>query len=120
MESSRGNLRVALWVAIALLVAAVIPIWPYDLYMLVRLVVTGVALFSLYVLGTSDSIRTVGLVAVALLFNPAIPIHLSRLLWFPIDLGVAYWFWTIVDRELSERPQNGDDSGTPSSHPRPK
>ena len=89
MESSRENLRIALWVAIAVLVAAVIPIWPYGLYTLLRLVVTGVALYSLYVLGNSDPKQTIGLVVVALLFNPIVPVDLSRLLWFPIDLCVS-------------------------------
>ena len=102
MNTNQENLRIALWAAIAVLVAAVIPIWPMGLYTLLRLVVTGVALFSIYVLGTGDPKQTVGLVLVALVFNPIIPVHLSRPFWFPIDLGVAYWFWTIVDRKLSD------------------
>jgi hypothetical protein len=38
------TLRIALWVAIAALVGAVLPIWPYGYYTLLRLIVTGVAL----------------------------------------------------------------------------
>jgi Family of unknown function (DUF6804) len=112
MDSNRENLRLALWVAIAALVAAVVPIWPYGLYTLLRLLVTGVALFALYVLGTRDPKRTVGLVVVALLFNPLVPVHLSRLAWLPVDLGVAYWFWRIIDGSLSP---NGGSTGKPSS-----
>ena len=115
MESSRENLRIALWVAIAVLVAAVIPIWPYGLYTLLRLVVTGVALYSLYVLGNSDPKQTIGLVVVALLFNPIVPVDLSRLLWFPIDLGVAYWFWTIIEHQLSDGPPTDEDPRAPST-----
>jgi hypothetical protein len=117
MGSNRDSLRLALFVAIAALVAAVIPVWPYGLYTLLRLVVTGVALFAIYVLGTGDPKRTIGLVAVALLFNPIIPIHLSRLVWFPIDLGVAFWFWRIIDSEVSTRRTTDDGASTPPDPP---
>ena len=112
MDSNRENLRLALWVAIAALVAAVVPIWPYGLYTLLRLVVTGVALFALYVLRTGDAKRTVGLAVVALLFNPLVPVQLSRLAWLPIDLGVAYWFWRIIEGSPG---LNADGSGKPSA-----
>lgn len=117
MGSNRDSLRLALLVAIAALVAAVIPVWPYGLYTLLRLVVTGVALFAIYVLGTGDPKRTIGLVTVALLFNPIIPIHLSRLAWFPIDLGVAFWFWRIIDSEVSIRRTTDDGASTPPHPP---
>jgi len=110
MDSNRENLRLGLWVAIAALVVAVVPIWPYGLYTLVRLVVSSVASFAIYVLGTSDSKRTVALVVVALLFNPIAPVHLSRLAWLPIDLGVAFSFWRIIEGNLTPR-------GTPPGSP---
>ena len=113
MESNRENLRTALWVAIALLVAAVIPVWPYGLYTLLRLAVTGVALFALYVLGTGEPKQTIGLAGVALLFNPVIPVELSRTLWFPINLGVAYWFWTIIDKEQADEASKSKDPVSP-------
>ena len=109
MDSHRENLRLALWVAIAALVAAVIPIWPYELYKLLRLLVTGVALFAMYVLGTTDPKRTVGLVIVALLFNSIVPVHLSRLTWLPINLGVAFWFWRIIEGTLTPRDRRDAD-----------
>ncbi|HIF94976.1 MAG TPA: hypothetical protein EYQ60_17910 [Myxococcales bacterium] len=95
MTTHREILNIALWIAIAILVAAVIPIWPYGLYTLLRLVVTGTALYSLFVLGASDPRRTVGLILVAVLFNPLFPVHLTRVIWLPIDLGVAFWFWRL-------------------------
>ena len=67
---------------------------------------TLVAIYGIFVLGTSNPRQTVGLAVVALLFNPFVTVHLPRLLWAPIDIGVAYWFWTIIDRQLT--PGSGD------------
>jgi hypothetical protein len=117
VRSSVENLRIALWVAIGALVLSVLPIWPYGAYTMLRLVVTAVSLFALYVLGTGDPRRTIGLAAVALLFNPLVPVHLSRLLWFPIDLGVAYWFWIILDRHVSRSSSRNDEASPRPSEP---
>jgi hypothetical protein len=89
-------LRLALWVAIVGLVLAVVPIWPYGYFVLLRLAVSAVAICGLVVLGIGDPKRTVGLSIVALLFNPILPVHLTRAIWFPIDLGIAFWFWKLV------------------------
>lgn len=117
MDAHRETLRLALRVAIAALVAAVLPIWPYGLYTLLRLVVTGVALFALVVLGTNDSKRTIRLVAVALVFNPLVPVHLSRMTWIPIDLGVAYGFWRMINGALAVKAATNDESSPPSESP---
>ena len=102
MDSQRDNLRVALFVAAAASAAAVIPIWPYGYYTLLRIVVTAVAVFAIVVLGNASASRTVGLALFALLFNPFVPIHLTRALWFPFDLGVAVWFVYIAVTGLSD------------------
>ncbi len=115
MDANRENLRIALWVAIVALMAAVIPIWPYGLYTLLRLVVTGVSLYAIYVFGLGESKRTVGFVAVALLFNPVFPVHLSRLIWFPIDLGVAFWFWRVVESTSTGGPKRDEGAHAESS-----
>lgn len=101
MNPKRDVLKLALLVVIGGLVASVIPVWPYGFYKLLRLVVTGVAVYALHVFGIRNSTRTAGLALVALAFNPVLPVHLPRLTWLPIDLAVAYWFWVIVKRDLS-------------------
>ena len=106
MTSHQENLKIALWVAIGLLLAAILPIWPYGIYTLLRLVVTLVAIYGIFALGTGNPVQTVGLAVVALLFNPIVTVHLPRLMWAPIDLGVAYWFWTIIDRQLSPKSED--------------
>jgi hypothetical protein len=115
VDTNRENLRLALWVAIAAQAAAVLPIWPYGLYTLLRLLTTSVALFAIYVLGTGDPKRTIGLAVVALLFNPIVPVHLSRLIWLPINLGVAFWFWRIIEESFP--PRDRQDAGTPPGSP---
>jgi hypothetical protein len=110
MSANREQLRIALLISIGLLIAAIFPIWPYGYYGFLRLAVSATAAFALYVLGSSNPVRTVFLAAVIVLFNPVIPVHLSRAVWLPINLGVAVWFWTVIHREVlggssSNRPE---------------
>jgi len=82
-------------------------------------VVTGVSIFAIITLGTASSLQTVGLAVVALLFNPLVPVHLSRGMWFPIDLAVAYWFWAIIKNQLSGEGSSGTrlESGPDTPNP---
>lgn len=80
------------------LVIAVLPL-PYGYYTLLRLLITAFAVFLAYVEYDKQKTLTgwaTGFIAVALLFNPLVPIHLSRSSWFFLDLisaGLfgAYW-----------------------------
>ena len=99
-DHTREALRIALWVAIVALVAAVPSIWPYGYYVLLRLVVTGVAIFGIVVLRGGGPADLVGLGVVALLFNPIIPVHLPKVAWVFIDLSVAVYFWSLTRRRL--------------------
>jgi hypothetical protein len=89
------SLKVSMRVAIAALVLSVLPIWPYGLYTLLRIFITGVSLYALYSWSDAGPTEKVGLVLVAMLFNPIAPVYLSKLIWLPIDLGVAFWFYRI-------------------------
>ena len=63
---------------------------PYGFYQLLRLVVCGVSAYSAYTANNSGQIRWTWLLGlIALLFNPFVPIYLSRADWLPIDLLVA-------------------------------
>ena len=82
-------LLTAVWlVPAALLFLALVPL-PHGFYVLLRLVVCGAATFLTY-----HEYRTCGrvsgwalaLAAVALLFNPLVPVHLTREIWAPIDV----------------------------------
>jgi hypothetical protein len=79
--------------AIALLIALV-PL-PYGYYTLLRIVVCGAAGFIAY-----REYATAGhftpwvwlMVGLAVLFNPLIPIYLTREIWAPIDIFAAIMF----------------------------
>lgn len=66
---------------------------PYSYYILLRWIVCGTAAY-----GTFESIEleksgwawVLGIIA--LLFNPIIPVHLSREIWAPIDVTTALIF----------------------------
>ena len=96
MRNHRENLRIGLWVAIVALLVGIPPIWPYGYYVLLRLVVCAVSIYAIYVRRDSEPKYIVALVSTTLLFNPVIPVYLNKLLWVPIDLGVAYFFWHLL------------------------
>jgi hypothetical protein len=67
--------------------------WPYAYYTLLRWVTCATAAifaFSGYASGKMWALWTFGFVA--LLFNPIVPIYLSRETWQPIDLATAVLF----------------------------
>lgn len=70
--------------------------WPYGYYQLLRLVVCGGAVCVAHSAFTWKKIWAVWLFGIiALLFNPLIPIHLSRELWKPIDVVCAILFFVM-------------------------
>ena len=88
----RSSLHPAVWlVPTALLLLALLP-FPYGFYTVLRLVVCSTA-----VLLTYDEYRLCGrvsgwaivLAGFVLLFNPLIPIHLTREIWAPIDVATG-------------------------------
>ncbi|MEZ0001319.1 DUF6804 family protein [Sinorhizobium fredii] len=72
----------------ALLLVAVLPL-PYGYYIFLRLVVTvgaALAAYSAYKAKASISGEVVVMGLMAILFNPLVPVMLSRSVWLPIDL----------------------------------
>jgi hypothetical protein len=74
-----------------------IAVWrlPYSYYTFTRIVTCGVAVL-IVVAGMQEravvQIWSILLLAIAILFNPFIPIHLNRAVWFYLDLGAAATF----------------------------
>jgi len=101
MQEAYERLRISLWVGIAVVLAAVLPFWPAGFFTLVRLVVCALCIYVIVASRGLDTPYTVALGFIALLFNPVIPVHLNKLLWVPIDLGVAYFFWRILEKGAS-------------------
>lgn len=84
-----------LWAGpVLMLVAALFP-WPYGYYNFLRFCVCGAAAFLAYQQWTHDNAASkwvVALVGIALLYNPLIPIHLTREIWTVANVGTAIAF----------------------------
>ena len=93
MESHKNAVTTFLLIAIGMLVLAIPPVWPYGYYILLRIVVCGVAVYAIYV-GYNVGLRTLLVILgfIALLFNPIIPIYLTKEIWVLIDIIVAIIF----------------------------
>jgi hypothetical protein len=95
-----------LWFLIpaSLLLLALLPL-PYGYYQFLRIAVTISSGFIAYA-AFNDSKQgwAIGFGAVCILFNPFIPIHLSKGLWTPIDIIAALVFlagWKIMGKDVS-------------------
>ena len=91
----------AIWLVPAVMLIVALAPLPYGYYTLLRLVVCGAAAYLAFV-GHKAHVAQLwngAMVVVALLFNPLIPVHLSRGIWAPIDVLVAglfivhWWAW---------------------------
>ncbi len=100
----RHPLAIPCGVAVAMLLGA-LGRWPYGYYQLLRLVTCGAAVYGAYV---SHSLGKTGwlwaFVFVAVLFNPIIPVYLTREIWRPMNVGCAGLFVVAV---LAVRPRGG-------------
>jgi hypothetical protein len=71
--------------------------WPYSYYQLLRFVVCGVSIYVAFMAYRWQKIWAVWLFGfISLLFNPLIPIHLSREIWQLIDITCAFLFVAIA------------------------
>ena len=86
--------------AFILCITAIFPM-PYGFYILLRLVVTFVAVISALELKKEVNQFWYFFVGVAVLFNPLFPIYLSKSVWVPIDLIVAGSFAWMIFRQKS-------------------
>lgn len=67
--------------------------WPYGYYTLLRIVVCiGAGFFAAVAYSTDKQWILWPCVAVAILFNPLLPVHLSRDIWAVIDFVCALLF----------------------------
>jgi hypothetical protein len=74
--------------AIALLLA-ILAIWPYAYYRLLRWFVCGVAIAGIASVVKAGGWRPVALGILALVFNPIGPVYLAKSDWIWIDAGAA-------------------------------
>lgn len=92
--------KALLLIPAAFLIVATMPL-PYGYYTLLRLIVTIAGVFFAWSEFQTHQRLTVWVLLfgfLALLFNPVIPVHLNREMWFVLDLGaaaifIACWFF---------------------------
>jgi Family of unknown function (DUF6804) len=95
MNTSNPLPKATYYIPAVLLLLALFPL-PYGFYTLLRLVVTicaGVIAYHHWQSGGKGLAFSMGFVA--LLFNPLIPVYLSREIWAPIDLGLSVFFGVV-------------------------
>ena len=84
--------------------------WPYAYYQILRFVVCGSAAYIAYLAYESERNWGIWLFgAIALLFNPLAPIHLSREIWQYIDIIVVGIFTCsifILKKSISKKTTN--------------
>lgn len=89
-----------------LLLVAVFPL-PYGYYVFLRLSIFVGSIFLAHAFYKRDQFNWMLVLAgLAILFNPIIPVHLSRGLWLPIDMVSAVTFFFIGNK--LERKEKGD------------
>ena len=89
------TLRLAIyWVPVIVLIGAYGD-WPYVYYTLLRVIVFFAALslaYDIYNRTSKVALWCAAFIAVAILFNPLLPIHLARGIWAVIDPAIAALF----------------------------
>jgi len=89
-----GLRRIPWWVwaiPAVLLIIATLPL-PYGYYTILRIVVCGFAVvvfFHTWENDTPTRIWPLTFAGMAILFNPLVPAHLDRAMWFYLDIGAA-------------------------------
>lgn len=93
--------RVFLLITALMLCLAVLPLWTYTYYQLLRIAVFLCCAHVVYLIRSNPqmNIHFGVLIALAVLFNPFILITLERYLWLPIDLGCAIYFLNLSKKK---------------------
>lgn len=81
-----------LWVIVAALTAAAIARWPYGYYTFMRIIVCGFCGYLAYLSWTEQPPSrgwSLVLGTTAIVFNPLIPLHLNRGIWFWFNIAAA-------------------------------
>jgi len=108
MGTNRNLSPAVYYVPAVLLLLALAPL-PYGFYTLLRLVVTICAVVIAYHHWQSGGKGVaIAMGFIALLFNPLIPVYLTREIWAPIDLGLAVLFGVVGYRSAKLAEQSND------------
>lgn len=82
-------------IATVALLIAVIPIWPYFFYQVLKLLVFGTAVYSTFLYHKEKNKKWVLImIGIAIVFNPINPLYFGHFLWSIVDLVVAWLIYT--------------------------
>lgn len=87
------GVRTAMYVSIAFLLIAILPIQDYGYYILLRWIVMSAALYILYKTHKNPSVSKFGFILIALFYNPVIPVYLyDKIFWTIINFSVVGYY----------------------------
>lgn len=84
-------LRLVCIIAAAALLLALAP-WPYAYYQLLRVAIFAAGIFGAVTLWHKEQPVAVALLICGLVFNPLIPMHLTREIWSVLNIVAALMF----------------------------
>lgn len=88
------------WYIPAILLFLAVFSLPYDYYTLLRVTVF---ISALYIMGQNKNEWLYIFLGIAILFNPIIPIYLSKGIWIPIDITVSILYLFNYNRSQGVR-----------------
>lgn len=98
LDMSLNNKNIACATSGIILILALINGWPYGFFTLLRIVVTTASFYLAWACYEQKAnkywIWIFG--GIGLLFNPLVPIYLSRETWVPIDLIIGIFFMACI------------------------
>ena len=89
---NKNSLYLFLLIPAVLLILAPLISFPYGYYMFLRLIVTITSIMTIvYVIKAAGGINEISIIfgLIAILYNPIVPINLSREIWLPINFITA-------------------------------
>lgn len=89
--------RIAARITVVALLLALAP-WPYEYYMLLRVLVFVSGIYCGINLWADSRGAAFALFLSAALFNPFLPVHLTREIWMVLNVACAVAFALAVDR----------------------
>lgn len=89
-----------LYIAAGLLLIAVFPL-PYGYYTFCRIAISAITIYVALNHLKKETISFYIFIGIAILFNPIVPIHLSKEIWIPIDLILSIYF-IYIQRNLKK------------------
>ncbi|MCJ7993208.1 hypothetical protein J5N58_01175 [Rhizobium cremeum] len=85
-------------IATALMLLLALAPWPYEYYMLLRVLVFAAGIYCGIHFWSDSRGLSIALFLCAVLFNPVMPVHLTREIWMVLNVGCAVVFALAASR----------------------